>query len=143
MLITVIFLWSWFLSLGTLWWISIHIMICKWEFWVFHLLMAIFSIFGLFCCTSFVNFEKFKGLPNDKETLDLHTLSFYYYLLTTIKNFNLTISAAMDRKKKANTGFVHITWVICLRAAHCSSTGLFFPFFFRIILLIVFNYFCL
>ena len=44
----VISLWTWFWPWGTLWWISIDIMICKWEFWFFDLLMAIFSLLECF-----------------------------------------------------------------------------------------------
>ena len=48
MLKKVISLWSWLIPWGTLWWISIGIVICKWEFWFFDLLMAIFSILECF-----------------------------------------------------------------------------------------------
>ena len=54
MLKKVISLWSWLIPWGTLWWISIGIVICKWEFWFFDLLMAIFSL--LECFSTFHNY---------------------------------------------------------------------------------------
>ena len=49
MLKKVISLWNWLLPWGTLWWISIDIMICKlWESWFVDLLMAIFSLLECF-----------------------------------------------------------------------------------------------
>ena len=54
MLEKVISLWTWFWLWGTLWWISIDIMFCKWEFWFFDLLMANFSL--LECFSTFHNY---------------------------------------------------------------------------------------
>ena len=48
MLEKVISLWTWFWLWGTLWWISIDVMFCKWEFWFFDLLMANFSLLECF-----------------------------------------------------------------------------------------------
>ena len=59
MLKKVISLWSWLIAWVTLWWISIGIVICKWEFWIFDLLMANFSL--LECFSTFHNYL-YKGL---------------------------------------------------------------------------------
>ena len=75
-----------FLPWGTLKWISNHIMVCKWEFRFFDLLMAIFRLFGAFYYISFVNFERVcRSSQMTEKPRIWHIFSFYYYLLTAIK----------------------------------------------------------
>ena len=80
MLKKVISLWSWLIPWGTLWWISIGIVICKWEFWFFDLLMAIFSL--LEC------FATFHKLPILERSIAVRRACFVIFLLdrSSIKN---------------------------------------------------------
>ena len=61
---------SWYLPWGTLWWISIDIMICKWEFWFFDLIMAIFSL--LEC------FATFNKLPILERSIAVRGACFFF-----------------------------------------------------------------
>jgi len=71
----VISLWSWLRPWGTLWWISIGIVICKWEFWFFDLLMANFSLRE--CFSTFHNYL-YKSGPLQFGGL---VILYYYYII--------------------------------------------------------------
>ena len=115
---------------------SNHFSFCKWEFWCFDLLMAIFRLFGeVFCYISFVNSKRVCRMNQTWQKLKIwHTLLFYYFLSTVIVFFyklgplscNGPLNSRSQNLQETRIIGTFLFQLLSLRAVHCSSTGLCF-----------------